>query len=385
MAKKRIFLACSSERKKTAETIAQRLQTAGYDPWRWWTDFRPGSITIERLQEIPSEVDGAVFLFARDDETWYRHQIVGSARDNVVLEFGLFLAHLGRERAIIVKSADVHLPTDVLGVNSQLLLGRTANLAARIVEHFDVVFSRTRAFARDEIPWAADPQVVEKQILDPLPPDWHERALYFGTEGAKAWLHYLQEPRYSKRLRGDERAVQLVSNAVQPLDVRTLVSLGPGDAEWDLLLARMLRGREPWLQYIPVDISDGLLQKATALLGDRAEFPSKHRPDSTPQQYSAVRCLTRGEGCCRVFGLAHTRFSVREEPALFLRQWFGAPHGALGRQDPRELYKEDSSRESGWRQCDSRNRGATYRGPPDSSSPRYHEVLQMERPAVLDR
>jgi len=37
-------------------------------------------------------------------------------RDNVLLEFGLFIGALGRQRAYPLATSDVKLPTDVLGL-----------------------------------------------------------------------------------------------------------------------------------------------------------------------------------------------------------------------------------------------------------------------------
>jgi predicted nucleotide-binding protein len=100
VAPKSIFIASAQETRSLASTVAQTLADNNYHPVRWWQEFPPGSITIERLLEIASTIDGAVFLCTATDKTWYRHDIVNSPRDNLLLEYGIFIAHLGRNKTI---------------------------------------------------------------------------------------------------------------------------------------------------------------------------------------------------------------------------------------------------------------------------------------------
>ena len=65
-----------------------------------------------------SELDYAIFIFAPDDLTQIRDNLVKSTRDNVVFELGLFIGAIGRERCFIIKprDCDLHLPSDLLGM-----------------------------------------------------------------------------------------------------------------------------------------------------------------------------------------------------------------------------------------------------------------------------
>jgi predicted nucleotide-binding protein len=38
------------------------------------------------------------------------------ARQNVVLELGWFMAHLGRERVLLLYAGDVEIPSDIFGI-----------------------------------------------------------------------------------------------------------------------------------------------------------------------------------------------------------------------------------------------------------------------------
>lgn len=79
-----------------------------------------GQTIIEKLEEYGSDVGYAIVLATPDDdgkaksETAYKSRV----RQNVVLELGMFLAKLGRERvAILLKeAADFEKPSDIQGL-----------------------------------------------------------------------------------------------------------------------------------------------------------------------------------------------------------------------------------------------------------------------------
>ena len=83
------------------------------------------SRVIEKFEDHASEVGFAVVLLTADD--------VGSAkgaasqnpraRQNVVLEFGFFIAKLGRNRVVALYESDVELPSDLNGVLYKPLAG----------------------------------------------------------------------------------------------------------------------------------------------------------------------------------------------------------------------------------------------------------------------
>jgi len=272
MAKKSIFIGSASESKELAATIARALADAGFEPLRWWQVFPPGSVTLDRLNQIAEKVDGAVFVFTSVDKTWYREELSSSPRDNVVLEYGLFVAHLGRERTLLLKDQEARLPSDINAITYEKIIEDSSTVAERSVRHFEVHFSDSLPPSLDAIPVVADPNVIEQQMKDPLPSSWHNRDLYFGIEGARGWLATVNESTYAPASQ-EVKLRRMLFEAVRDIEVRTMVSLGPGNADTDCELAIRLRNREPWLQYIPVDISDGLLQVAVNTLSNQVRVP----------------------------------------------------------------------------------------------------------------
>src|SRR5688572_1196084 len=112
-----VFVASSGESERFAQAIQQNLKVAEV---RLWTQdaFYPGQNLIDELNRNLRQSDFGVFIFAGDDEVKIRGQKQQAVRDNVILELGMFIGLLGKERSFIVKPKDVdlRLPTDLLGV-----------------------------------------------------------------------------------------------------------------------------------------------------------------------------------------------------------------------------------------------------------------------------
>jgi predicted nucleotide-binding protein with TIR-like domain len=85
----------------------------------WQTAFPAGSLTIEVLQAKVFEVDFAIFIFHPSDNGVVKGRGVSMVRDNVILEYGMFLGTLGTKRAFVViprGSGDLHKPSDIDGI-----------------------------------------------------------------------------------------------------------------------------------------------------------------------------------------------------------------------------------------------------------------------------
>jgi hypothetical protein len=114
----KIFLASSRESLNDMHRVAQIVEGLGHVPLPWDspTAFLPGTYTLNGLIEISRDVDAAVFVFAEDDTIWYRTSELHQARDNVLLEYGLFAGILGPERALICRKGQPKTPSDLEGI-----------------------------------------------------------------------------------------------------------------------------------------------------------------------------------------------------------------------------------------------------------------------------
>jgi predicted nucleotide-binding protein len=133
----RIFLGSSVEGLPVLRAIQNGLQ---HDDFlvRAWTGnvFRPGSGTMEALEEEITQADFGVLILTKDDHITNEARAVDTfaPRDNVVLELGMCIGALGRKRAymVIPKDRDLKIPTDMLGITPVTFYDDREHLADRI-------------------------------------------------------------------------------------------------------------------------------------------------------------------------------------------------------------------------------------------------------------
>ena len=61
-------------------------------------------------------VDAAVLIFSEDDQVWYRGDLGSQPRDNVLIEYGLFLGRLGQPRVIFCVRGKPRIAQDLQGI-----------------------------------------------------------------------------------------------------------------------------------------------------------------------------------------------------------------------------------------------------------------------------
>jgi SAM-dependent methyltransferase len=112
-----LFIGSSSEaqQRKILSFLVTRLHGV-FDVIPWYRAFDQGVFTLEAILNWVNKVDLALLVFTKDDERESRGRKDHVSRDNVILEYGLFLARLGRERVCILQEEGVSLPTDLLGL-----------------------------------------------------------------------------------------------------------------------------------------------------------------------------------------------------------------------------------------------------------------------------
>ncbi|MCL2082569.1 MAG: nucleotide-binding protein [Oscillospiraceae bacterium] len=113
-----IFIGGSKESLSLATEIAITIEEHGHIPrlWNEYGLFSAGSYTLESLESICNDVDAAIFVFSEDDKTLYREALTQSVRDNTLIEYGLFIGRLSRERVVFCRKGVAKIATDLLGV-----------------------------------------------------------------------------------------------------------------------------------------------------------------------------------------------------------------------------------------------------------------------------
>jgi predicted nucleotide-binding protein len=98
------------------EAVARHLERMGFEPVILHEQANLGKTVIEKFESY-ADVGFAVVLLTPDD--------VGGAKDgsqkprarqNVILELGYFIGRLSRERVCALKTGDLELPSDILGI-----------------------------------------------------------------------------------------------------------------------------------------------------------------------------------------------------------------------------------------------------------------------------
>ena len=125
MKKKRIFIGSSTQSKGIAKQIARTLEGCGAKVKCWWDTgiFIAGRFTWETLMTIVNNYDGAVFVLGEDDvinngEKSDKNKPLYMARDNVLIEAGLFYGVLGKEGVALYQPEGVKTATDWLGLTT---------------------------------------------------------------------------------------------------------------------------------------------------------------------------------------------------------------------------------------------------------------------------
>ena len=115
--KPRIFIASAVESLDVANAVNFNLDHDA-EVTVWKHGFEISSDNVSSLLDRARASDFAVFIFTPDDASTIRQQEKAVVRDNVLFELGLFVGSIGKDRCFIVKprGADVHIPTDLLGL-----------------------------------------------------------------------------------------------------------------------------------------------------------------------------------------------------------------------------------------------------------------------------
>ena len=116
--KPRVFIGSSSEGSAIANAVYLQLKRKT-EPTLWSRDvFLPSNYPLETLEEQITSHSFAVLVASPDDVLIKRGKLYAAMRDNLLLEFGLFVGALGRRHAFFICPSipKIELPSDLLGV-----------------------------------------------------------------------------------------------------------------------------------------------------------------------------------------------------------------------------------------------------------------------------
>lgn len=116
----KIFIGSSTEEQVKVYKIIEKINDINceYECLPWFNAFSASEYTMESLISISKDVDCAIFIFAGDDKVNNSRGEFTKARDNVVLECGLFIGALDLRNVAIVCKEKVDIPSDLKGITN---------------------------------------------------------------------------------------------------------------------------------------------------------------------------------------------------------------------------------------------------------------------------
>ncbi len=308
-----LFIGSSSESLDVAERVQVILErVAEVTIWNQGV-FGLNESGFESLLKALNKFDYACFILSDDDVIISRDERKNSVRDNVILEIGLFLGRLGRNRVFILhgRKNKPSLPSDLDGINfigydddrsdnnleaaltpactkikdqiskSGLIDKGTVNSAPlrkeiqlRVDEvvsrgstnYIDIIVDSALYIADQKYKYKDDlkKRVISKQVIP-------SKYLYYTDEGCQHWLDICHKPEYRFYSNSVNQLVSKIGEILAVAKKNTginefdFISLGSGNGEKDNIILREMErhiSEEEKTYFYPIDISDPMIVEA---------------------------------------------------------------------------------------------------------------------------
>lgn len=263
--------------------IYEKLIEAGHTVKPWWAEktFKTGQNILDELLYLTDTCNGAVFIFGADDvidrknqrrdlfprltSGNTKHDKLTITRDNVLIEFGLFMGKLGKEFTFaIFEDETVKVPFDIIGY----LYARFHDAEKKVVDFFDKEPYR-RFFKNDGSIALFVNESLNTDILEKKYKEWSSKSMFIGMESAKIWQKIETSPEYLIDYSREVLKVfftQLHEQNIhlESYKIENVISLGPGCGYVDSeLINQIIRKDYQFLpKYVPVDINAHLVYLA---------------------------------------------------------------------------------------------------------------------------
>jgi len=212
--KPKVFIASSQEAERIALAVQQNLETHA-EVTLWTQDaFRLGQNIIDELIHNLQRSQFGIFVFSPDDKITIRGKEQKTVRDNVILELGLFIGRLGKDRSFVIKPqhTDMRLPTDLLGVvigqyDAERTDNQRAALAPVCVQIADIIQHQLQKQSKVLNPLVETSlETVCRAIGLPLTPEQASlRAFIFQKQGDELVCSHFWDPNPSEEEVGRTR------------------------------------------------------------------------------------------------------------------------------------------------------------------------------------
>lgn len=109
--KSSIFIIHGHDNEMKSE-VARYIEKLKLTPIILQEHINDGDTIIEKFERLSNKASFAIALFSDDDDINGKKR----ARQNVILEYGYFIAKLGRKNTMLLKKGEIEIPSDISGV-----------------------------------------------------------------------------------------------------------------------------------------------------------------------------------------------------------------------------------------------------------------------------
>jgi hypothetical protein len=275
-----VLVAYTPDTQECAATAAKLLSTCNISTNQWQIPAKPDGRMLLELRQHSNNSDAAIFILQSPNKSGANNNDIATA--SIFLSIGIFASINGGDN-ITLLTKDFDFLSSQLGFINLKKITRPGDLERYVKSTAQFIQSQATSLGsvtKSPVQVICHPTVAHEQINSQTPDDWFTRAMYLGTDGARAWLktsNSHEQTAISNAVRKllERRKSRLISkNQIDSNSFRTFVSLGPGSGKLDERIIKTLKSYGPTPIYIPVDISAGLIWQACKQLSDITLVPA---------------------------------------------------------------------------------------------------------------
>lgn len=283
-----------------------------YEVVKWWDPnvMEVGKHFMESLIKISNYCDGAIIFFGNDDQIVNTKDGVTEAekyvsRDNVYIEYGMFVSKKGTNRTMAILGKDVTWPSDISGISYPKM--EDPNLSKKVLDFFCNAKKRESSYEKITLYVNKD---TTNNIIEGKYKEWKSRSLYIGLESARKWRNIEDSHSYFGRegiatTKGIFLSTK--SNELFSPPLENVISLGAGVGIIDLDLMGTIEKQNSnnVLNYIPLDISLYLAFMASNELSSTYNVPFSIIDDFEKESFG-------------IGGLIDEKLNIKKQKNLYL-------------------------------------------------------------------
>lgn len=259
-----------------------------HDVKPWWENgvIPYGANILDKLLELTDICNGGIFIFGKDDpllgvQNEGKPRVI--ARDNVILECGMFLSKNGKDNTFVLiedwkdekgQYHKVDPPSDFSGIKN--IYFRKNNIDNAIDQLNNLITESSNKNVKSSLDKTvfyfsknSKNRIINKEYIIKRD-EWVTKALYLGHKSAGLWREIENNTDYDGYYNDD-----LYKKIFDKLDnnfcIDNVISLGPGCGKLDESIVTFLVSKN--VKYIPIDINSCFALMSAEKISKRSTVP----------------------------------------------------------------------------------------------------------------